>query len=115
MFDSTSSLLACAHCSTIVVTRVETGEQTEFDPDFTVGKLAFSPDSRFLAASNLYNFAYVEIYDLQSNALLTTLRSFEQGVQDLQFSSDGTKLVALMYDGAIQVWDMDFAQEFASN
>jgi WD40 repeat protein len=69
-----------------------------------VWTLAFSPEGRFLAADLGAN---IRVWDMKTQAEVTTLEGGVRAVTSIVFSSDGKKVVAGSLDGTIRVWDTD--------
>jgi WD40 repeat protein len=65
--------------------------------------LVFSPDGRLLISLA----EYIEIYDLRTKILITTLRNHSFGSLDAVFSPDGSKLASAGADGNIILWNTD--------
>lgn len=74
-----------------------------YDREGRILSLAFSPDNQILAAG--HNNYYVTLWDIPSRQLL--VRPFirhSQGVQSLDFSADGERLVSS--GGEVVLWDL---------
>ncbi len=69
-----------------------------------VWTLAFSPDGRFLATDL---GAQIRVWDMKTQAEVTTLEGGVWPIYSIVFSSDGKKVVAGSLDGTIRVWDTD--------
>jgi WD40 repeat protein len=69
-----------------------------------VRSLAFSPDGRFLAASQRDR---VKIWDLETNSLVKTLRGHQAPVHALAYAPGGSSLASASHDGTVRVWDAD--------
>lgn len=73
--------------------------------------LAWSPDSRLLAASS---YAKVQVWDAASRKEIASLVEPSHFVWGLAWSPDGTRLAAAGQDGRVQVWDTATWQVLAS-
>jgi WD40 repeat protein len=68
--------------------------------DFT----AFSPDSRMMARTDGYK---IQLLDTLKECPLAVLEApSSSGVARCQFSPDGTRLAAVLYDQQVQLWDL---------
>jgi len=103
------------------------------DATHTTGGLAFSTDSRWLAAGHIVRvgdktrtFAYVgrfnvpdydyiiRIRDVASGEVVRTVDGWPQGVRNIAFSPDGSVLAGTA-GGLLRVWDLDGDRELAAH
>jgi len=66
--------------------------------------VAISPDSKILAGASSERI--IELWDLQTNKKLQTLKGHTGRVYDVQFSSDGKRLVSGSDDHKVIIWDV---------
>jgi WD40 repeat protein len=67
-----------------------------------VRSLAFSPDGRFLAASQRDGVA---IWDLETNGLFQALRGHEARVDAVAYAPGGSSLASASHDGTVRIWE----------
>src|SRR5205807_545043 len=65
--------------------------------------VAFSPDGRRLATSELAN--PVKVWDAASGQVVLRLEGHPSGALAVAFSPDGTRLATASWDGTVKVWD----------
>jgi WD40 repeat protein len=82
--------------------------QTSVEIDALTSGLAFSPDSRWLAAGS--HDGKVRIFDLSAGAgnprLANTLEAHRKGVNCVSFSPDGRELASGGNDAVARIWDV---------
>ena len=71
-------------------------------------ELAFSPDGRLLAAGT--GQGAIELYEVESGALLRELSDHRGRVEALAFSSDGRLLASGSHDSTVALWSVDEAR-----
>jgi len=49
----------------------------------------------------------IRVWDVDSGAKVTVIGNLIANVQSIQFSPDGTKILAGCYDGTVRVWDLN--------
>jgi WD40 repeat protein/serine/threonine protein kinase len=81
----------------------------EFLADSPVATVAFSPNSRLLAAGTWGDNA-VHVWDVESQALVRTVRGHSREVTSVVFLTDA-KLLSSSVDGDIKVWDVQRLKE----
>jgi len=64
-------------------------------------RVAFSPDGTLVAMAVEEN---IEIIDVETQSIITTLTGHERDIRSLTFSPDGTRLVSGGYDATIRQW-----------
>ncbi len=71
--------------------------------------IAFSPDGRLLAAEGVQTdfHGIIALWDLADHRVLARIPSHHGRATALQFTSDGTRIVAGYEDGAVRVWALD--------
>ena len=70
----------------------------------------FSPDGKRVATSleiitDEGRYSIFKIWDVESGKLITTSTEANNGISDLQFSPDGTKVITATYNPTGQIWD----------
>ena len=93
--------------STARVWDMQTGEELHTLPHsgITAG-LAFSPDRSRLAIADHDAYA-VKIWDTASWQELVTLTGHTDGVNDVAFSPDGSRLASVSSDRSARIWDVE--------
>ncbi|MFV1968372.1 MAG: caspase family protein, partial [Pirellulaceae bacterium] len=68
-------------------------------------QVVFSPDGRFLATAchDFGNPGHVQIWDFEKGLLKAVLRPTNKSIQQLHFSSDGTRLLVVTFEDAVIV------------
>ena len=66
--------------------------------------VAFSPDGWTLASGGLHE---VQLWDVRSRQLKTTLRGHRAAIGAITFSPDGQTLASSSIDGTVRLWDVD--------
>jgi len=104
-FNSSGKLLASGSIDcTIGLWNAESWELiTTITACHEVNSVCFSPDGTMLAANANEK---VQLWSVESQALLASLDGHDQRVADLCFSHDGGLLVSCSYDGSIRLWDV---------
>lgn len=64
-------------------------------------RIAFSPDGLLVAMAVDET---IEIFDVETQTLIATIRGHERDIRSLSFSPDGTRLVSGGYDATIRQW-----------
>ncbi len=82
-----------------------TPETVAYGP--VISGVAFSPDGRFLAASD--NAGRIVVWDAQTLPRLRDLppAAAGYGISDIVFSADSAALISTGYDGEVVVWNLD--------
>lgn len=90
----------------MILWEVATGkERLAFpEPPGQIGNVAFSPDSRLLAAGGPNNMVYV--WDALTSELLTRLKGHQGNINSLAFSLDGRRLASGSQDTTALIWDV---------
>ncbi len=68
----------------------------------SIWRMAWSPDSRFLAGTS---FKTVRIWNAANGQLVRTLTGHTEGVSSVAWSPDGRLLASGSYDKTVRVWD----------
>lgn len=107
-FSSDGSLIAVINMRRICL--LGSPKQPHFkevfpDPEVFWNGAVFSPDNTVLITSLLGGG--VQLRDVTTGKVLTTLDGHTASVQTLVFSPDGKTLVSAGYDGTILLWDWD--------
>ena len=88
---------------------VPSGEETALFTEHAgqVNALAFSKDEKMLASGG-FNNPVIQLWDLETDSKLTTLKSAEryEAITALTFSEDNTRLMSLDKFGKITHWDV---------
>ncbi|MFI5953522.1 Hsp70 family protein [Cryptosporangium sp. NPDC051539] len=86
--------------------KVPTGGRLTTAPDDTgsYGELTFSPDGKYLAATN--SDAEVVVFDLATGTVSATLTGHTSAVRTIAFSPDGAVLASAGDDSRILLWDV---------
>ncbi len=90
---------------------VDTGKLIWERPAGTGRKFAVSPDGKMMAIGGYYN-REITLWDLEKDELI---RELPQNARSLEFTRDGSRLVAAGRDGIIRLWDSqtgDVVKEF---
>src|SRR5205823_2837227 len=72
--------------------------------DWFVKSLAFSPDSKMLAAGD--DYGPISLWELQTGKEVLRLEGHQGGVHALAFSPDGKQLASASDDTTVLVWDL---------
>lgn len=88
---------------------VRTGADAAMDTQTycTISALAFSADSRLLAAGFGYGEGTIQLWDAQTRKLLGQMRKHAGDVTALAFTPTGRQLVSASGDGTIRIWRVD--------
>jgi WD40 repeat protein len=74
-----------------------------------LGALAFSPNSRLVAAA-VTNDEVVRLVDVRAGEVIATLPTAVEEIYHVDFSRDGSRLVAADFTEAVAVWELDRCQ-----
>jgi WD40 repeat protein len=118
-FDANGRRLAATAGGTAWIWTIQSGAPPQtytvyFDPDTNVSAprqvtaVAISPDDAILAAGT--SEREVWLFDRQTGSVFSRLTGLAASIQQVQFSPDGTRLLALDADGALAVWDVAHGQ-----
>ncbi len=77
-----------------------------------VTRVAFSPDSRLLAAAS--DDGIVRIFDVTSRKMLRSLDRHKRAVTSLAFHPDGNLLASAGFDGVVRLWNPETGAEQAA-
>ena len=75
---------------------------TQLVPHFST-ELVFSPDSRLLATHFWEN--RIEIYDVRTKILVTSLDDQSDLISRVRFSPDGSEFASASWDGTVKIWN----------
>jgi WD40 repeat protein len=75
---------------------------TQLVPHFST-ELVFSPDSRLLATHFWEN--RIEIYDVRTKILVTSLDDQSDLIARVRFSPDGSEFASASWDGTVKIWN----------
>lgn len=67
--------------------------------------IRYSPDGKYLAAGFGYPNNKIEIWDLQTEKIVLTLKGHFNIINGLSYSPNGEKLASASSDGTIRIWD----------
>ncbi len=70
---------------------------------YNSGQFALAPDGREIAIGE---GATVQVWDANSEKALTCPMHHSQGIQFMQFSPDGTKLLVISLDNSVRIWNL---------
>jgi hypothetical protein len=73
-------------------------------PDGRITGVAFSPDSKTVAASSMDNLVY--LWSTETGVVQSILKGHTAGVTSVSFSVDGKRLATACWDGSAFVWDL---------
>ena len=76
---------------------------------FALASLAFSSDSRLLAAGG--SDRTIEIWDVQSGNAINRVNGHTNVVTCVKFSRDGRRLISSGLDGTVRIWETDSGRE----
>jgi WD40 repeat protein len=77
-------------------------EFTQLAATLAIG-FAFSPDTRLLAT---YSWdTVINIYDVRTKILITTLTKHTKGLSKVAFSPDGSEMASASGDGSVKIWN----------
>ncbi len=114
-FSPDGRLLACSefHGGTVrvVLVDVEHAKKPDMLMDFKttiVRALAFSHDGKTLAIGS--DDRLIQIWDVPSRRLITTLVGHDERVNSLAFSPDDGRLVSSSHDGTARIWNLRCAR-----
>lgn len=79
------------------------------DHHVPVTSVAFSPTERRMATGA--SDGQIRLWSLDSPQSLFTILAFEGSVRDLEFSADGTRLVASGEGGGVKIWETSGAED----
>ena len=71
-----------------------------------VWSLAFSPDSKTLAATSGWETGQTHLYEVATGKEIRTINTPAIRTPALTFSPDGSKLVCGMADTSVLIWDL---------
>ncbi|WP_417851058.1 protein kinase domain-containing protein [Thalassoglobus sp.] len=74
----------------------------------TLETVAFSPDSRFIAAGS--HDRRISLWDLESGTLINSTKGHRDEIHSLDFSQSGLELASLTVDGLLSVWHTESLQ-----
>ncbi len=106
----------------IILWEVESGKELHhIIVPKTVSHLAFSPDSKLLAAGEGERFSegpdkqcIIRVWDVASGERRLTLEGHKAGVTGVGFLAGGKTLVSGSWDGSIRLWDLATGKEAAT-
>ncbi|MBI5491200.1 MAG: PD40 domain-containing protein [Deltaproteobacteria bacterium] len=110
-FSPDGRRLAAAHSwktAKLLMFETTSGEVVwEKDLGRTIGSLAYSPDGRWLAVGikNMQSPSAIALLDGETGDEIRSLEGHTDGIWDLAFSADGSRLASTAIDDAIRVWD----------
>ena len=96
--------------------RTATGEETrtlQAHPE-AITALSLSPDGRLLASAAGFSENTIKLWDYVSLRLVGTLQGHEGWVSDIEFTSDGQRLVSASADQTVRLWDVTTRQPLAT-
>ncbi|MCG9126218.1 hypothetical protein JT359_01335 [Candidatus Poribacteria bacterium] len=107
-FTDDGSQFAVATSIGIWIYDAKTGKELSLlqNPVHEIRAIALSPDSKIIAAaSSSRSKGEIQFWDVTTQKLLTAIE-VEQGISNLFFSEDGTKLASTGSFGGIEIWDI---------
>ena len=82
--------------------------------DFAVNKFKLSKDERLMAGVSFKNEFEIEIYDLKTERLITTLKGHHSAIASINFSPDDKLLLSAANDHTVRIWSVADRKELAS-
>ena len=107
-FTDDGSQFAVATSIGIWIYDAKTGKELSLlqNPVHEIRAIALSPDSKIIAAaSSSRSKGEIQFWDVNTQKLLTAIE-VEQGISNLFFSDDGTKLASTGSFGRVGIWDV---------
>ena len=99
-------LASCSDDNSIIVWDAKTFNKLhELKGD--ASHIAFSPDSRLIAASDNKR---IIVWDISSQKVVTAMKGHSEAIICLEFSPDGGKIASGAWDGTIRIWDVHSGQ-----
>jgi WD40 repeat protein len=98
-----SSLIFISICVTIMLIVNLNLLATKVDNN-TKTSIAWSPNGLYLVTGGVYEYPVVEVWDLISNHLMTTLEEHQSSILSIVWSPDSSSFVSTGVDGQINVW-----------
>ncbi len=81
---------------------------------FAVDKFQLTKDDRLMAGVSFKNEFEIEIYDLQTEQIVSVLKGHHSAIASIHFSPDDQLLLSAANDHTIRIWDITDKRELAS-
>jgi WD40 repeat protein len=69
--------------------------------------LAFSPDSKLLAAAEFGKSRCIRVWDIETSREVALIPGVDDDFRTVLFTPDGKRLIGFVYDGTVRLWQVD--------